>query len=194
MKICFATNNVNKLNEIQQLLPEGLTLVSLQEIGCTEELREDQLTLEGNSHQKAEYVFQKYNIPCFADDTGLEVFALDGEPGVYSARYAGEGRNNEDNISLLLKKLESFDNRGAQFRTVITLIAEGNIKQFEGVVKGEVIREKAGGDGFGYDPVFKPEGYDKTFAQMTMAEKNEISHRGIAVRKLVDYISTHYKS
>ena len=194
MKICFATNNAHKLNEIQQLLPEGITLVSLQEIGCTEELREDQQTLEGNSHQKAEYVFHNYHFPCFADDTGLEVFALDGEPGVRSARYAGEGRNNEENIALLLKKLESCDDRHAQFRTVITLIIEGKVKQFEGTVKGEIIKEKVGGEGFGYDPVFKPEGYDKTFAQMTMAEKNMISHRGIAVRKLVDYLSTYYKS
>lgn len=190
MKICFATNNVNKINELQQLLPDHIQLVGLRDIGCTEELREDQMTLEGNSHQKAEYVYSKHGVSCFADDTGLEVFALDGEPGVRSARYAGQARSDEDNMSLLLEKLQPHDNRGAQFRTVITLIHDGVVKQFEGVVKGEILAEKAGMQGFGYDPLFRPEGYDRSFAQMTVDEKNRISHRGIAVRKLIDYLST----
>lgn len=193
MEICFATNNTNKINEIKRLLPSHIRLVGLADIGCTEELREDQKTLEGNSHQKADYVYQNYKVSCFADDTGLEVFALDGEPGVRSARYAGEARSNEDNINLLLKNLEGKENRNAQFRTVVTLILNGKTKQFEGIVKGEIIRERVGNEGFGYDPVFIPKGYDKTFAQMTVEEKNRISHRGIAIRKLIEYLSTHIK-
>lgn len=193
MKLCFATNNVNKINEIKQLLPEHIELLGLAEIGCTEELREDQKTLEGNSHQKAEYVYNKYKVPCFADDTGLEVFSLDGEPGVRSARYAGDGRNEQDNIDLLLSKLKGKENRDAQFRTVITLVLPGKTRQFEGIVKGEIIMERSGGKGFGYDPVFKPKSALKTFAEMSMVEKNEISHRGIAVRKLVNYLSKHIK-
>lgn len=190
MKICFATNNTNKINEIRQLLPDHIELVSLQDIGCTEELREDQNTLEGNSHQKAAYVYETYDVSCFADDTGLEVFALDGEPGVLSARYAGESRNNEDNIDLLLENLEQHENRQAQFRTVITLILKGKEKQFEGIVKGEILKERVGEAGFGYDPVFQPEGYNRTFAEMSMAEKNNISHRGRAFKKLIGYLST----
>lgn len=193
MEICFATNNTNKINEIRRLLPGHIRLVSLADIGCTEELREDQQTLEGNSHQKAGYVYKKYDISCFADDTGLEVFALDGEPGVRSARYAGETRSNEDNINLLLKNLEGKENRSAQFRTVVTLILNGKTRQFEGIVKGEIIGERVGDDGFGYDPVFKPKGFNKTFAQMTIEEKNRISHRGIAIRKLIEYLSKHIK-
>lgn len=193
MDICFATNNSNKINEIRRLLPSHIRLVSLADIGCIEELREDQATLEGNSHQKAEYVFRKYNISCFADDTGLEVFALDGEPGVRSARYAGEARNNDDNINLLLEKLRRHENRSAQFRTVVTLIHNGKTTQFEGIAKGKIIKERQGTDGFGYDSVFVPKGFDKTFAQMTVEEKNQISHRGIAIRKLIEYLSTHIK-
>lgn len=190
MKICFATNNTNKIDEIRQLLPTHIELVSLQDIGCTKELREDQNTLEGNSHQKAAYVYNTYGVSCFADDTGLEVFALNGDPGVHSARYAGEGRNNEDNIDLLLKNLEHHENRQAQFRTVITVILDGKEKQFEGVVRGEVLKEKVGEEGFGYDPVFKPEKFDRTFAEMSLSEKNSISHRGRAIKKLIEYLST----
>ncbi|MBL6446842.1 non-canonical purine NTP diphosphatase [Fulvivirga sp. 29W222] len=193
MEICFATNNTNKINEIKRLLPDHIKLVGLQDIGCTEELREDQKTLEGNSHQKADYIYKNYKVPCFADDTGLEVFVLDGEPGVRSARYAGDARSNEDNINLLLKNLKGQENRNAQFRTVITLILNGKIRQFEGIVKGDIIEERVGNEGFGYDPVFIPKGYKKTFAQMTIEEKNQISHRGIAIRKLIEYLSTHIK-
>lgn len=193
MDICFATNNINKIKELKSLLPEHINLLSLEDIGCQEELREDQNTLEGNSYQKAEYVFNNYNIPCFADDTGLEVYALDGEPGVRSARYAGDARNTEANIDLLLKKLQGMENRNAQFRAVLTLILPDKTKQFEGVVRGEIIDERAGRGGFGYDPVFRPKGYEQTFAEMGLDEKNKISHRGIAVRKLVDYLSTHIK-
>lgn len=193
MKLCFATNNVNKINEIKQLLPGHIELLGLSEIGCIEELREDQKTLEGNSHQKAEYVYNKYKVPCFADDTGLEVFSLDGEPGVRSARYAGDGRDDQDNINLLLTRLEGKESREAQFRTVITLVLPGKTRQFEGIVKGEIVMERSGAEGFGYDPVFKPKGASKTFAEMSMLEKNEISHRGIAVRKLVSYLSKHIK-
>lgn len=187
--LCFATNNPNKLHEISKLLNSKFEIKGLQDISCEEELPEDQKTLEGNSFQKAEYVNINYNVDCFADDTGLEVYALNGEPGVYSARYAGDQRNNEDNIRLLLEKLKDKKERRAQFRTVITLIIDGKTRQFEGAVKGEIVKTKLGNEGFGYDPVFVPDGYDCTFAQMTMEQKNEISHRGKAVAKLVDYLS-----
>lgn len=188
MKLCFATNNLNKIKEIQRLLPDAIQLVSLEEIGCHEELREDQDTLEGNSRQKATYVFDHFGVACFADDTGLEVEALGGAPGVYSARYAGDKKNSDDNIDLLLQNLKGVSNRSAQFRTVITLVLDNEIKQFEGIAKGEIIEKRSGKDGFGYDPVFKPAGYDSTFAEMTMEEKNAISHRGQAVRELVKYL------
>ncbi len=190
MKICFATNNSNKIAEIQAMLPDSIELVSLKEVGCAEELSEDQNTLEGNSHQKAEYVHSNYHLPCFADDTGLEVFALDGEPGVYSARYAGEQRDSLANIQLLLSKLESKDTRQAQFRTVITYINQsGKTKQFEGVVKGVIATVPRGVEGFGYDPIFIPKGYDRTFAEMSFQEKNKISHRAVATQKLVNYLT-----
>lgn len=190
MRICFATNNQYKINEIKTMLPSSVEVVSLEDIGCREELREDQKTLEGNSHQKAEYVFRKYGVPCFADDTGLEVFALDGEPGVYSARYAGNHRDNMANIQLLWDRLKDKDNRQAQFRTVITLIREnGRVRQFEGTVKGSIITELRGEGGFGYDPVFIPKGYEQTFAEMSADQKNAISHRGVAIHKLVEFLS-----
>ena len=176
------------------MLPSHIRLVSLADIGCTEELREDQPTLEGNSLQKADYVNKKYNIACFADDTGLEVFALNGEPGVKSARYAGDDRDNEKNIDLLINKLQGESNREAQFRTVITLISNGDTHQFEGVVRGQIIDNRTGGQGFGYDPVFIPEGFDKTFAEMTVDEKNKVSHRSKATHKLVEYLSTQIKT
>lgn len=191
MEICFATNNANKIKEIKELLPTHIKLLSLQDIGCEEELREDKSTLEGNSHQKASYVFENYNIPCFADDTGLEVYSLNGEPGVRSARYAGDERDNAANIDLLLKKLEAKETRYAQFRTVITLFLPDHVKQFEGVVKGEIATEPRGDRGFGYDPVFIPKGLNRTFAEMDLNEKNEISHRAWAIRKLVSYLSTN---
>lgn len=192
MKICFATNNRHKLEEvIDAVAAEKIQIVSLAEIGCNEELPETRNTLEGNSLQKAEYVLDKYNVPCFADDTGLEIAALNGAPGVYSARYAGPGRNSDDNIRLVLDKLGDNDNRQAQFRTVITLIGvEVRPVLFEGVVKGSVTKARRGASGFGYDPVFMPEGFDRTFAEMTLTEKNKLSHRGKAVEKLIAYLKT----
>ncbi|NME67337.1 non-canonical purine NTP diphosphatase [Flammeovirga aprica] len=187
-KICFATNNVNKLKEIQQQLDGLYTIVSLKEIGCEEELPETQETLEGNSLQKAQYVWDNYGVSCFADDTGLEVTALNNEPGVYSARYAGPQRDSEDNMDLVLKNLEGKEDRSARFRTVITLLWEGNIEQVEGEAKGEIISERTGDQGFGYDPIFQPENETKTFAQLSSTEKNKISHRGRAVSKLIELL------
>ncbi|MTI22041.1 non-canonical purine NTP diphosphatase [Fulvivirga sp. RKSG066] len=188
MEICFATNNDNKLQEIRELLPD-FHILSLKDIGHSGDLPEDQNTLEGNSHQKAEYVFKNYNVDCFSDDTGLEVFALDGEPGVYSARYAGVHHDSEANMRLLLDKMADIGDRSAQFRTVITLILDGKVKQFEGVVKGTILKSKAGEKGFGYDPIFQPKGFDSSFAEMSSEEKNKISHRGEAVKKLVQYLN-----
>ena len=190
MKLCFASNNEHKLSEIRQIVGDQYQIVSLQEIGCSEELPEEQTTLEGNSRQKAEYVWQHYQISCFADDTGLEVFALNGEPGVYSARYAGSQRNSQDNMALLLQKLENQPNRRAQFRTSITLILEGKIHQFEGVVTGQISENLAGEVGFGYDPIFIPDGSTQTFAQMSATAKNRISHRGRAMQQLVDFLKS----
>lgn len=186
--LCFATNNDHKRAEIQALLGNDYKVVGLKEIGCEEELAEDQSTLEGNSLQKAAYVFDHYKVSCFADDTGLEVEALSGEPGVYSARYAGSQRNADDNMNLLLANLSKVENKKAQFRTVITLITQENRKQFEGVLKGTIIEEKRGTGGFGYDPIFVPEGETKTLAEMTMKEKNLLSHRARAIEKLVLYL------
>lgn len=188
MEICFATNNEHKLAEVQKMLPDTIKLKTLAQVGCIDELPETQDTLEGNARQKAQYVFDHFEINCFADDTGLEVEALNGEPGVYSARYAGEQRNNLDNIKLLLEKLQGQANRKAQFRTVVTLILDGEYFDFEGVVEGKITEEVRGKEGFGYDPVFVPDGYDKTFAEMTSEEKNLISHRGKAIAKLVTYL------
>lgn len=192
MKICFATNNVHKLEEvIDAVAAEKIQIVSLAEIGCYEELPETRDTLEGNSLQKAEYVLAKYDVPCFADDTGLEVSALNGEPGVYSARYAGLQRNSNDNIQLVLDKLGDTDNRRAQFRTVISLVGiESQPRLFEGVVNGFITKARRGTSGFGYDPVFIPDGFDQTFAEMTLTEKNRLSHRGKAVEKLIAYLKT----
>ena len=189
-RICFATNNKHKIAEVSQMLEGKYELVSLEEIGCHEELPEEQDTLESNSRQKAQYVWQKYNISCFADDSGLEVEALNGAPGVYSARYAGPQRSDSDNINLLLQNLEGQENRKARFRTSITLILNGEEHQFEGTVNGSITNEWKGNKGFGYDPVFVPDGHDRTFAEMSSEEKNAISHRGQAVQKLVDFLRT----
>ncbi|MEP4535249.1 MAG: RdgB/HAM1 family non-canonical purine NTP pyrophosphatase [Cyclobacteriaceae bacterium] len=190
MKICFATHNQNKAKEIRQLLPAGFELITLDDLGQTEEIPEDGLTIEENSGIKANYVFEKFNVACFADDTGLEVKALNGEPGVYSARYAGEPKDNEANIDLLLKNLESKSDRSAAFKTVITYIDEsGRSMQFTGIAPGQIIQERTGAEGFGYDPVFLPAGHQKTFAQMTAEEKNAISHRGLAFRKFLDHLT-----
>ncbi len=192
MKLCFATNNKNKLHEVASLLSDSINILSLEDIGCFEEVEETQDTIEGNSLQKADYIFNKYQVAVFADDTGLEVDSLNGEPGVKSARYAGDQRDNEANIQLLLTTLKDKPDRSAQFKTVITLITEKENVQFEGIVKGKITTDKMGDEGFGYDPVFVPNGYDVSFAQMSMAEKNLISHRGLAVRKLVDYLNQNY--
>jgi XTP/dITP diphosphohydrolase len=186
--VCFATNNQHKIEEVRALLSPDFPLVGLDEIGCYEDLPETQATLEGNSLQKAEFVFNNFKVSCFADDTGLEVTSLNGDPGVYSARYAGPQRNSTENINLLLKNLQGIANREARFRTVITLITPAVTKQFEGIVEGYIIDELRGSSGFGYDPVFIPKGFDKTLAEMTLAEKNLISHRALALQKLVGYL------
>lgn len=188
MTVCFATNNAKKLEEIRQLLEPQYQVKSLADIGCQEELPETGSTLEANSKQKAQYVWDHYGVACFADDTGLEIEALGGEPGVYSARYAGPERDNNANIDLVLQKLEGKEDRSARFRTVITWVQEDLVRQFEGIVEGEILKERAGSKGFGYDPVFRPEGEERSFAQMSMEEKNNISHRGRALKKFVDFL------
>jgi XTP/dITP diphosphohydrolase len=190
MKICFASNNEHKIEEVKHIAT-NYQIVSLKEIGCFEELPETRDTLEGNSLQKAEFVFDNYNLPCFADDTGLEVEALNNAPGVYSARYAGSQKNSEDNINLLMKNLHGEKNRRARFRTVISLVGlESTPVLFEGIVDGSITMDKRGSSGFGYDPVFLPDGYTKTFAEMTLAEKNALSHRALAVKKLEAYLTS----
>lgn len=186
--IVFATNNKHKLLEVQQILGNTFHLKSLVDIGFTEDIPEDFDTLEQNASQKAWYLYNRYGVDCFADDTGLEVDALDGKPGVYSARYAGEQRNSQDNIVKLLADLKGISNRKAQFRTVISLIISGEEHQFQGVVRGSIIDELKGSDGFGYDPIFVPEGYNLTFAEMELDLKNRISHRGLATQKLVAFL------
>ena len=185
MELVFATNNQHKLKELQAILGDHFKLLSLNDIGCFEEIPEEQNTLEGNAAQKAFFVYDRYGYNCFADDTGLEIDALGGEPGVYSARYAGEEKSAEANMSKVLQKLAKINERGARFRTVISLVINGKEQQFEGIVEGEILRERKGTDGFGYDPIFKPEGSDLSFAEMDLSEKNKISHRGRAVQKLV---------
>lgn len=186
-KIVFATNNKNKLKEVRQALP-SYEIVSLSEIGCFDELPEEQNTLEGNALQKAKFVFDKYQVPCFADDTGLLVDSLNNEPGVFSARYAGPQCDAQDNMDLLLKKLADKTDRSAKFQTVICLIGAEGHQFFEGEVKGNILLKRTGEDGFGYDPIFQPLGYDISFAQMDMQVKNEISHRGLAVKKLIKHL------
>lgn len=188
MKLCFATNNAHKITEVQQLLGDTFDIVSLQDIGCTEELPETQNTLEGNSAQKARFVFEHYQVDCYADDTGLEIQALQGEPGVYSARYAGPQRDSQANMQKVLDRLEGRINRQAQFRTVITLILSGKEYTFEGIASGTIAEAPSGHQGFGYDPIFIPEGYQQSFAEMPLEEKNQISHRGKAVQQLVDFL------
>lgn len=189
MKLCFATNNKHKLSEARDVVGENFQIVSLEEINCFEELPETRPTLEGNSLQKAEYVFQNYHVSCFADDTGLEVESLGGEPGVLSARYAGEHKNSNDNIDLLLQNLSTHSNRKARFRTIITLIGlDKNPVSFEGVVQGTIINERRGTFGFGYDSIFLPHGHSKTFGEMNLHEKSMLSHRAMAIKKLETYL------
>ncbi|KAA6440532.1 RdgB/HAM1 family non-canonical purine NTP pyrophosphatase [Dyadobacter flavalbus] len=188
MKLCFATNNLHKLEEIQALLGNQFELVTLSEIGCNTDIPEPYETIAENSKAKAEFVWKNFGISCFADDSGLEVAALNGEPGVKSARYAGPQRNADDNMDLLIEKLHHNDNRASRFVTVITLVLDGVYHQFEGVVNGRIISERRGTNGFGYDPIFVPDGFDRTFAEMSMQEKSALSHRGLAFSKLVGFL------
>jgi len=190
MKLVFATNNKHKLKELQAILGERFELMSLKDIGCNEDIPEEQPTLEGNARQKAYYVYEKYGYSCFADDTGLEIESLNGEPGVFSARYAGPAKNSEENMIKVLDKLSKINNRKARFRTVISLVMNGKEKQFEGIVEGSILKEKRGNSGFGYDPIFHPTGFGQSFAEMSLDEKNKISHRGRAVAQLVQYLKT----
>jgi XTP/dITP diphosphohydrolase len=192
MTLVFATNNPHKLEEVRQLAGPFLLIKSLEEIGCREELPETQPTLEGNALQKARYVYDRFGYPCFADDTGLEVEALNGAPGVYSARYAGEQRSSTANIQLLLRNLQGQPNRKARFRTVVCLVESSGIQSFEGIVNGSIITEPRGLGGFGYDPVFQVEETSRTLAELSAEEKNNISHRGHAIRKLMDYLQKKY--
>jgi XTP/dITP diphosphohydrolase len=187
IQLCLASRNQHKIAEIQSLVGEGFKILSLDEIGCLDELPETCPTIAANSLQKAQYVWDNFKVNCFADDSGLEVEALNGEPGVDTAFYSGS-RDADANITLLLKNLAPFSNRNARFVTVISLILEGELYQFEGEVRGEIIFEKRGQQGFGYDPIFKPLGYERTFAEMAFAEKNPISHRGRAVQQLIDFL------
>ena len=189
-KIVFATNNAHKLNEVRAILGEKIEVLSLKEIDCYDDIPETADTLEGNAFLKARYIYERFGVDCFADDTGLEVEALNGAPGVFSARYAGgEGHNSEANMQKLLRELKGRENRKAQFRTTICLIMNGKEYLFEGIVKGEIIEEKRGVTGFGYDPIFVPEGYDLTFAELGNDIKNTISHRARAIEKLCLFLN-----
>ena len=189
MKLVFATHNQNKLKEVQRLLPPNFEILSLDDIGCKEDIPETADSIDGNAIQKAEYVKKHYNYECFADDTGLEVDALSGAPGVYSARYAGEEKNEAANMTKLLKELENTNNRKARFKTVIALKMNDHEILFQGICPGEIIRSPRGKKGFGYDPVFQPEGNSRTFAEMEMSEKSQLSHRGKAMGQLIKYLS-----
>lgn len=189
MKLVFATHNPNKFKEIKSMLPSHIELLSLTDIGCVEDIEETGDTIDENAMIKAEYVRNHYGYDCFADDTGLEVESLAGAPGVFSARYAGEEKNDEANIEKLLDQLKKRDDRSARFKTVIALNLKGNQNLFTGICEGTILEEKTGNSGFGYDPIFQPKGYSKSFAEMDMSEKAKISHRGIAFRELVEYLT-----
>lgn len=192
MKIVFATHNKNKLKEVQAFLPDNIQLISLEEINCNEPIEETEETLEGNAAIKADYVFENYGYPCFADDTGLEVDALNGAPGVYSARYAGEEATDADNRKKLLESMHEEINKSARFRTVIALrLNSEKIIYFDGICKGSILNSERGESGFGYDAIFQPEGFDKSFAEMNLEAKNKISHRGKAIEKLTTYFKTN---
>ena len=191
MKLVFATQNQHKVKELQHLMPEHINVMSLKDIGCEEDIPETAETLEGNASMKSAYVIEKFGGNCFADDTGLEIEALNGEPGVYSARYAGEEKDPDKNMDLVLEKLQGKGNRNARFRTVISLVIDGKEYLFEGFVNGTIKKEKSGTKGFGYDPIFQPEGYDITFSEMSINEKNRISHRGRAVQKLIEFLNNY---
>ncbi len=189
MKLVFATNNQHKLHEIKHLLEDSFELLSLNDIECFDDIPENQKTIEGNASEKAFYIWNKYQLNCFADDTGLEIEALNGEPGVYSARYAGDEKSPEKNIELVLQKMAKIKNRKARFKTVISLVIDGKEVQFEGIVNGTILEERKGQSGFGYDPIFQPDESQFSFAEMPLGEKNKISHRGRATRKLVEYLT-----
>ena len=189
MQLVFATHNNNKAKEIQAIVPNGIQIVTLDDLDCTEDIPETENTLEGNARLKSQFVVDKFQLNCFADDTGLEIEALNGEPGVYSARYAGEQKDANDNMDKLVLNLKDKTNRSAQFKTVIALNLDGNQTLFTGIIKGKIIDDKMGINGFGYDPIFIAEGYSKTFAELTIEEKSTISHRGLAVKQLVDFLS-----
>ncbi len=189
MKLVFATNNQNKINEVKNLIPKHIELLSLKDIGCHENIPETQKTIKANAIQKAEYVKTHYGYDCFADDTGLEVDALNGQPGVYSARYAGQQRSANDNMNKLLDALKTNSNRNAQFKTVIALHTNGKTHTFTGICSGTITLEKQGENGFGYDPIFKPNGYNQTFAEMDLSLKNKIGHRGKAMSYLIDFLN-----
>lgn len=193
MKLYFATNNLHKVAEVQKILIGDFEILSLKDLGNIIEIPETGDTLEENSRLKARYLYDTYGLDCFADDTGLEVEALGGAPGVHSARYAGTPGDDRKNVDMLLENLKNAADRNARFRTVITLITDGREKQFEGVVNGKIINERRGNSGFGYDPVFVPNGYVTTFAEMTAEEKNRISHRGISIRKFADFLLSSKK-
>ena len=190
MKLVFATNNQHKLKEVQEMLSNSIEVLSLKDIGCSEDVEETEITLEGNAKLKADYITEKYGFDCFADDTGLEVEALDGKPGVYSARYAGEHGNAEKNMEKLLNELQNKSNRKAKFRTIIALNLRNKQYLFEGICDGEILNEKTGVKGFGYDPIFKPSNASCSFAEMSSEEKNIISHRGIAIQELVQFLNS----
>ncbi len=188
MKLVFASHNHNKIQEIRLLLPPTIELLSLVDIGCFEDIPETAQTIEGNAILKADYVTNKFGYNCFADDTGLEVKALNGEPGVYSARYAGEQKDANDNMDKLLSNLKGKPNRSAQFKTVVALNLDGRQTLFTGIIKGKIIEDKVGTKGFGYDPIFVANGHTKTFAELTIEKKAEISHRGLAIKQLIDFL------
>ncbi len=187
--LVFATGNPNKLREVRELIGQHYDVKGLSDIGCTEDIPETSPTIAGNALQKAHYVRDNYGLDCFSEDTGLEVDALNGDPGIYSARYAGPHKDPQDNMQLLLQNLAGTDNRGAQFRTVIALLLDGEERTFEGIVRGHILEAPRGTGGFGYDPIFVPEGYDQTFAELDASAKNQISHRGRAVRQLTKFLS-----
>ncbi|WP_046758778.1 non-canonical purine NTP diphosphatase [Kordia jejudonensis] len=189
MKLVFATNNQNKVNEVQSLVPNHITILSLAAIGCEEDIPETQPTIEGNAIQKAQYVKEKYGYDCFADDTGLEVHALNNEPGVFSARYAGPQRNAEDNMNKLLDNLKDKEDRSAHFKTVVALILKGEQHTFTGICNGTIIKEKKGKKGFGYDPIFMADGFTETFAEISLEDKNRVGHRGKAVTQLIEFLN-----
>ena len=187
--LIFATGNQNKLLEINKIIPNNIKIISLKDLKFSDDIPENENTIEGNAIYKAKYIYNKFNINVFSDDTGLEVEALNGEPGVYSARYAGEACDSNDNINKLLKKLKKKKNRNARFKTIIALIIENKIHTFEGIINGEILKNPIGENGFGYDSIFRPAGYSKSFAELSINEKNIISHRSLAIKKLINFIS-----